>query len=89
MDEKRLERLKKIFFAALLIEDISMEEWCKRKEVKYKSLLRWFCKGFPEGKSRKSIKGKQALQEILTTIDEVGLSNKVDPMWSEYYDFKS
>jgi len=46
-------------------------------------------KGFPKGEKRKTVKGKRALKEILTTIDKVGLSNKVDPMWRKYYDFES
>jgi hypothetical protein len=89
VNEEKREKLKRIFFASLLIENTTMEKWCKEKGIKYKSLQRWLYKGFPKGKNRKTIKGKQALKEIIATIDKVGLSDKIDPMWRSYYDFKS
>jgi len=89
MNERKREELKRIFFASLLVENTTMEKWCKDKGIKYKSLQRWIYKGFPKGKSRKTVKGKQALQKVLETIDKAGLSDKIDSYWRSYYDFNS
>jgi len=89
MSKKEIKELKDVFSAALSLERISMKDWCKEKGIVYKSLRRWLCEGFPSGKKRKAVKGKQALQKVLETIDKAGLSDKIDSYWRSYYDFDS
>jgi len=86
MGGRELQRLKELFYAALLIEGIPLKEWCEKRNFSYGTLKSWLYRGFPKGKERKSRKGQQVLQEILATIDEVGLSDKVNPLWRSYYD---
>jgi hypothetical protein len=89
MNRSKLQRLRDIFFAALLIEGEKLENWCKKRNLVYSSVLRWIYNGFPPGTTRRNEKSKKTLQEILITIDKAGLSGKVDPFWRNYYDFDS
>jgi len=89
MNRSKLQRLRDIFFAALLVEGKKLECWCKERNLVYSSVLRWIYNGFPSGTTRRNEKSKRTLKEILITIDNAGLSNKVDHFWRSYYDFDS
>ena len=89
MENKEIENLRRIFIASLRVENTTMKNWCRENGIKYKSLHRWLLTGFPSGKKRKVVKGKQALQKVLETTDKAGLSDKVDSFWRNYYDFDS